>query len=763
MEINDLPINAAPTSGLNIELSDGQRATLASLPIQSAVTAALALKAPLASPAFTGTPTGPTAATTTSTTQLATTEFVQQELAAGGSTSRSLVVSVRNQSGGTMVAGTVVYINGATGNLPTIAKALATSDATSAQTIGLVQTSIANNGTGLVVVRGILSNLNTSALTEGQQLYLSPTTAGTYTTTKQYAPNHLVYVGIVTRAHPTQGSIEVAVQNGFEMDELHNVSAQSPANGDTLRWNSATSLWEKSALGTLATQSGTFSGTSSGTNTGDQTATTVSNTPAGGIAATTVQAAINELDTEKTTPAAALAAADAADIAATAALVEREGLRFDGTAGAVIGGGGIPAVGTGDWSVVFSVNSDQVSTVAKVFSGQGSNCIGIEIGRTAGCVSVVKEGVGVIATSSVILSIGEPAVIAVVYSSGSFLFYKNGSLVSTVVASADFSAGSYLLGKYITDGLVSQDFFSGKLQRLIPWNYALTVSEIAALTRRGLVTLPEQRGGSMVALNTATIVNGCNGALPLTSFTGASSTGFTAVNSSGGFQGATSPNVITVKVGQKYRVNCTVTYTSGEFPSVVLTNATTWGGLSNTVALTAGVNSVVLTATVSNSALLGFLTNTNASYAISAVSIIPLGTLFEQDSGQRNAGYMVGDTSGNKLDLILPASGVSIIDPAMRGTIRFTTTTSGNQQIGGTQVIIPTNARITSWVINSSGTPNVTLGNVSAGAQYRASAAVVSGDNEITLLTRFTTTGNLWVNSSTTATLKHTIQWEYIQ
>ncbi len=40
-------------------------------------------------------------------------------------------------------------------------------------------------------------------------------------------------------------------------------------------------------------------GNTSGTNTGDQTATTVANTPAGNIAAVTVQAAINELDTEK--------------------------------------------------------------------------------------------------------------------------------------------------------------------------------------------------------------------------------------------------------------------------------------------------------------------------------------------------------------------------------------------------------------------------------------------------------------------------------
>ena len=43
----------------------------------------------------------------------------------------------------------------------------------------------------------------------------------------------------------------------------------------------------------------TGGGTATGTNTGDQTASTVTNTPAGNIAATTVQAALNELDAEK--------------------------------------------------------------------------------------------------------------------------------------------------------------------------------------------------------------------------------------------------------------------------------------------------------------------------------------------------------------------------------------------------------------------------------------------------------------------------------
>jgi hypothetical protein len=52
-----------------------------------------------------------------------------------------------------------------------------------------------------------------------------------------------VYVGIVTRSHPTQGSIEVRVQNGYEMDEIHDVYAQNPQNGDVLQYVSSTGLW----------------------------------------------------------------------------------------------------------------------------------------------------------------------------------------------------------------------------------------------------------------------------------------------------------------------------------------------------------------------------------------------------------------------------------------------------------------------------------------------------------------------------------------
>jgi len=210
---------------------------------QTDLQTALNLKAPLASPGLTGVPTAPTAATLTSTTQLATTAFVQQELLSGTANARNLEVYVRNQTGSTLAAGTIVYINGATGNRPTITLAQANNDANSAQTFGFTKASIANNGFGFVIVRGELENINTSALTEGAQLYLSPTTAGTWTTTKPSAPQHLVYVGIVVRAHPTQGVILVAVQNGYELNELHDVQITSPTNGQVLKYNSSTSLW----------------------------------------------------------------------------------------------------------------------------------------------------------------------------------------------------------------------------------------------------------------------------------------------------------------------------------------------------------------------------------------------------------------------------------------------------------------------------------------------------------------------------------------
>lgn len=158
---------------------------------------------------------------------------------------------VRNETGATLAKGTVVYINGGAGNKVTVTKAIATGDATSAQTLGVIIADILTNQNGYVCVLGLLTGLNTLGYTEGQQLYLSPTTAGAFTTTKPSAPDHMVYVAIVERIHANQGTILVRVQNGFEVAELHDAAISSPQDGDLFVYEHATALWKNKSLATL--------------------------------------------------------------------------------------------------------------------------------------------------------------------------------------------------------------------------------------------------------------------------------------------------------------------------------------------------------------------------------------------------------------------------------------------------------------------------------------------------------------------------------
>ena len=160
-----------------------------------------------------------------------------------------LTTEVYNSTGATLTKGTIVYINGSLGNLPTVTKAQANSESTSSRTFGFIQSDLTNMNNGYVVVIGKLTDLNTSSFTDGQTLYLSPTVAGGYTATKPTAPDHIVYVGTIVRSHPTQGIIEVRIQNGYEIDELHDVSALSPSNGDVLQYVTSTGLWTKTGAG----------------------------------------------------------------------------------------------------------------------------------------------------------------------------------------------------------------------------------------------------------------------------------------------------------------------------------------------------------------------------------------------------------------------------------------------------------------------------------------------------------------------------------
>ena len=157
------------------------------------------------------------------------------------------VMRVYNGTGSTLTDGQIVYVTGAQGNRPSVLLASASSEGGSANTIGMVTEPIAAGAEGFITISGIVRGLDTSAIAEGTMLWLS-TTSGQYTTTRPTAPNHGVLVGWVIRSHATVGAIYVHVQNGYELNELHDVYINNIQNGEVIKWNSTTSRWENGTV-----------------------------------------------------------------------------------------------------------------------------------------------------------------------------------------------------------------------------------------------------------------------------------------------------------------------------------------------------------------------------------------------------------------------------------------------------------------------------------------------------------------------------------
>jgi len=173
---------------------------------------------------------------------------------------QDVVTLAYNAEATTLNKGEVVYLFGSQGQRPSIKRASNTSDATSAKTFGMVAESIASGAEGFIVNEGIVKNINTNAYNEGDILWLN-STAGTVTTTKPYAPSHMVFVGVVVKKSAAAGRVFVKPQNGYEMDELHNVYAQSPSDNDILSYTSASTMWVKQNLATaIAEVDGSGSG-----------------------------------------------------------------------------------------------------------------------------------------------------------------------------------------------------------------------------------------------------------------------------------------------------------------------------------------------------------------------------------------------------------------------------------------------------------------------------------------------------------------------
>lgn len=158
---------------------------------------------------------------------------------------QEFLAKVANYTGSLIPEGAAVRVDGAQGQRLKVSLASASSDITSATTLGVVTHSggIAHGSSGYVTILGLVREIDTSDFEDGDVLYLTAT-PGVWSNVKPQAPVHTIQIGYVVKAaNGNAGSIYVHVQAGYELDELHNVRITNPQDGQVLKYQASSQLW----------------------------------------------------------------------------------------------------------------------------------------------------------------------------------------------------------------------------------------------------------------------------------------------------------------------------------------------------------------------------------------------------------------------------------------------------------------------------------------------------------------------------------------
>ena len=158
---------------------------------------------------------------------------------------------VRKATAGTITKGQVVRVVGSTGSHLTVELADASVESTAKTTIGVAAETITNSADGYMMTSGELtglSNVPSTSFADGDQLWLSETT-GAFTKTRPTQPAHGVVVGwVISASNGSNARIFVKVDNGQELNEIHDVLITSVADKDLIQWDRDTSLWKNRSL-----------------------------------------------------------------------------------------------------------------------------------------------------------------------------------------------------------------------------------------------------------------------------------------------------------------------------------------------------------------------------------------------------------------------------------------------------------------------------------------------------------------------------------
>ena len=355
-------------------------------------------------------------------------------------------------------------------------------------------------------------------------------------------------------------------------------------------------------------------------------------------------------------------------------------------------------------------------------------------------------------------------------SAGSVTFYVNGvQLGNSVAITAGTPISVSSLGSLYISGSNTERTSSNTTNCII-YNRALTAAEVLSLSVNGPALA--DIGASQTVLNTSTCVNGA-GANAYGTFSGASATGFTAADATGGAidKRAGTADEITIVAGRTYRIAMTLVVNSGQRPNISVRESMTAGayaGATNDTAIPAnGIFDFV--ATLSGTFVVYFRNTLASDFVVSDLNIKSIGITGQWNAAdaQSNTGQIF-DSSGNKNHALLPAAGATIIGrpTSQQRQVRWTNTWAGTnelQYIGGVnQAILPANAYIESIVGTVSGATveDIIVGDGSDTDRYvTITTGLATGTTSFTLANRTTDGTNLklTVDPDTNATMS--IAW----
>jgi len=144
-----------------------------------------------------------------------------------GSLAGNLYIHVKNTSGGQLTRGTPVYIVGNVGDTDRVEVAAADfDDATKMPAVGLLEQTLANNGSGDAIILGELDEANTNAYTINTELFVGNN--GALTSTRP-TTGQVQSVGVVARVNSNTGVIVVNMQGQRSPNEAFAAASHTHA------------------------------------------------------------------------------------------------------------------------------------------------------------------------------------------------------------------------------------------------------------------------------------------------------------------------------------------------------------------------------------------------------------------------------------------------------------------------------------------------------------------------------------------------------